>query len=45
MEVWLCVSIFTESLSIIFNGYGGGVIVTFDRDFTPRRVRVFNDIR
>jgi hypothetical protein len=45
MEVWLCVSIFTESLSIIFNGYGGGVIVTFDRDLSPRRVRVFDDIR
>src|SRR5499433_4346843 len=45
MKAWFWAFTFTESLSIIFYGYSGGVIVTFDRDFTSGRARVFNDIR
>jgi hypothetical protein len=45
MEAWFWAFTFTESLSVIFDGYSGGVIVIFYRDFSLRRVRVFNDIR
>src|SRR5262249_58299523 len=45
MKAWFWAFTFTESLSIIFYGYSGGVIFTFDRDFIPFLPRVFYDIR
>src|SRR5262249_12884398 len=45
VKAWLRGLNFTESLSIIFNGYNSGLLVIFNRYLPLRCVRMLNDIR